>query len=100
MTNDVTGRPSTPALFADALSQMTSLFETELRLVRTELSEKMSAALRAIAIIAVAAVLMLAALFIILIGIVEVLIALGLPAWAAYFIVGIVIAAIGGAAVN
>ena len=93
------GQAIEPTLFADALSQMTSLFETEIRLVRTELSEKISAAFRAIAVILVSAVLMLAALFIVLIGIVEVLIALGLPAWAAYFLVGIVIAAIGGVAV-
>lgn len=99
MTNDATGRPSTPALFADALSQMTSLFETELRLVRTELGEKISAALRAIAILLVAAVLMLAALFIILIGVVELLIYFGMPAWGAYFLVGVVIAAIGGVAI-
>jgi len=51
MTNEATGRPSTPALFADALSQMTSLFETEIRLVRTELSEKISTAFRAIAVL-------------------------------------------------
>ncbi len=98
MTNEATGRPSTPALFADALSQMTSLFETEIRLVRTELSEKISAAFRAIAVMLASAVLLLAALFIILIGVVQLLIAFGLPAWGAYFLVGVVIAVIGGVA--
>lgn len=96
MTNEATGRPSTPALFADALSQMTSLFETEIRLVRTELSEKISMAFRAIAVLLVSAVLMLAALFIILVGIVQLLIAFGMPPWGAYFLVGLVIAVIGG----
>ena len=99
MMNEATGRPSTPALFADALSQMTSLFETEIRLVRTELTEKISTALRAVLVLLASAVLMLAALFIILIGIAEVLVALGLPPWGAYLLVGFVVAAIGGVAV-
>ena len=42
--------------------------------------------------------LALAGLFIILFGIVQVVIALGVVAWLAYFIVGIVIARIGGLA--
>ena len=93
MTFETPGRPSTPSLFADALSQMTVLFETEIRLVRTEISEKISFALKAVVALLVAAVLGLAGLFIVLIGI-----ALGVVTWLAYFIVGIVIAAIGGVA--
>lgn len=99
MNSEATGRPSTPALFADALSQITTLFETEIRLVRTELSEKISTAVRAVVVMLVAAVLLLAAMFLLLIGIVEVLIALGLSAWLAYFIVGIVIAVCAGVAI-
>ena len=98
MTYETPGRPSTPSLFADALSQMTVLFETEIRLVRTEISEKISFALKAVIALLVAAVLALAGLFIILFGIVQVVIALGVVAWLAYFIVGVVIAAIGGGA--
>ena len=98
MTFETPGRPSTPSLFADALSQMTVLFETEIRLVRTEISEKISFALKAVVALLVAAVLGLAGLFIILFGIVQVVIALGVVTWLAYFIVGIVIAAIGGVA--
>ena len=96
MTFETPGRPSTPSLFADALSQMTVLFETEIRLVRTEVSEKISYAIKAVIALLVAAVLALAGLFIILFGIVQVVIALGVVAWLAYFIVGIVIAGIGG----
>ena len=92
------GRPSTPSLFADALSQMTVLFETEIRLVRTEISEKISFALKAVIALLVAAVLMLAGLFIILFGIVQLVIYFGVVAWLAYFIVGVVIAGIGGLA--
>ena len=96
MTFETPGRPSTPSLFADALSQMTVLFETEIRLVRTEVSEKISYAIKAVIALLVAAVLALAGLFIILFGNVQVVIALGVVAWLAYFIVGIVIAGIGG----
>ena len=66
MTFETPGRPSTPSLFADALSQMTVLFETEIRLVRTEVSEKISYAIKAVIALLVAAVLALAGLFIIL----------------------------------
>ena len=98
MTVETQGRPSTPSLFADALSQMTSLFETEIRLVRTEISEKISQAIRAIIVLLVAAVLLLAALFIILFGLVQLVIYFGVVPWLAYFIVGGVIAVIGAIA--
>ena len=54
MTYETPGRPSTPSLFADALSQMTVLFETEIRLVRTEVSEKISYAIKAVVALLVA----------------------------------------------
>lgn len=96
MSFETPGRPSTPSLFADALSQMTTLFETEIRLVRTEISEKISAAIRAVVFLLVAAVLMLVGLFIILFGIVQLVIYLGVVPWLAYFLVGGVLAVIGG----
>lgn len=95
MSFETPGRPSTPSLFADALSQMTTLFETEIRLVRTEISEKISAAIRAVVFLLVAAVLMLVGLFIILFGIVQLVIYLGVVPWLAYFLVGGVLAVIG-----
>lgn len=98
MTNDATGRPSTPALFAEALTQMTSLFETEIRLVRTEVGEKISAAVRAVVVVLVSAVLLLAALFLILVGAVEFLITLGLEPWQAYGLVGGIVAFVGAIA--
>ena len=98
MSTEAAGRPSTPALFADALAQMTKLFETELRLLRTEIGEKIHAAVMAIVVIAVAAVLLLAALFLVLIGCVELIITFGFQSWVAYFMVGAVIAIIGVAA--
>lgn len=88
MTVESTGRPSTPSLFADALSQMTTLFETEIRLVRTEISEKISTALRAVIVLLAAAVLLLVGLFIVLFGVVQLVIYFGVIDWLAYFIVG------------
>ena len=98
MTIETPTRPSTPSLFADALAQMTHLFETEIRLVKTEISEKISAAVKAIVVTLVAAVLLLAALFIILFGIVQLVIFFGVVAWGAYFIVGGCIAIVGAIA--
>ena len=98
MTVEPTGRPSTPSLFADALSQMTTLFETEIRLVRTEISEKISTALRAVIVLLVAAVLLLVGLFIILFGVVQLVIYFGVIYWLAYFIVGGAFAVIGAIA--
>ena len=88
MTFEAPGRPSTPSLFADALSQMTALFETEIRLVRTELSEKISLAIRAVVVLLAAAVLLLVGLLLVLFGVVYVVVALGLPTWGAFLAVG------------
>ena len=95
MSTEATGRPSMPALFADALSQMTTLFETEIRLVRTEIGEKIHTAVMAVVVILVAAILLLAALFLLLIGCVELLVSFGFQSWVAYFMVGAGIAIIG-----
>jgi uncharacterized membrane protein YqjE len=97
--SELTGRPSTSGLIADAMSQMARLVESEVRLVRTEIGEKVSAAVRAVAIIAVSAVVLLAAVFLILIGIVHLVIYFGLQPFVAYFAVGGVAAVIGAIAV-
>jgi hypothetical protein len=95
MSDNLTGRPPTTSLFAEALAQMTTLFETEIRLVRSEISEKITQAVMAVAALAVSAVLFVAALFLILQGIVELLIAWGMRPFLADFLVGVVIAVIG-----
>ena len=97
--NDITGRPSTSSLIADAMAQMARLVESEIRLVRTEISEKVSAAVKAVAVIAVSAVVLLAAVALLLIGVVHLLIFFGLQPFAAYFVVGGGAAVIGGIAV-
>ncbi len=97
--SDNLNRPATTSLFADALSQMTTLFETEIRLVRSEVSEKITQAVVAVATMAVAAVLLLAALILILEGIVQLLIYFGWQPYAANFLVGVVIAVIAAVAI-
>ena len=97
--NDLPGRPSTSSLVADAMAQMARLVETEIRLVRTELGEKVSEAIRAIAVIAVSAVLLLAAIILLLIGVVHLLIFFGLQPFVAYFAVGFIAIILGGLAV-
>lgn len=96
MMNDTAGRPSTPSLIADAIAQLGRLVETEIRLVKTELSEKISDAVRAVVMIVVAAILLIAALILILQAIVYLLVYFGMQPFVAALIVGVVIAAIGG----
>ena len=99
MSEHPTARPATTALFADALSQMTTLFETEIRLVRSEISEKITQAVIAVATLAVAAVLLVAALIFLLQSVVELLIAYGWRPAAADALVGVIIAVIGAIAI-
>ena len=99
MTDNPTNRASTPSLFAEALSQMTTLFETEIRLVRSEIGEKIAQAVRSIGVLVASAVLLVAALILLLEGIVQLLITFGWSAYAANFLVGVVIALVGGIAV-
>jgi pilus assembly protein TadC len=82
---------STPHLFVDALSQLAGLFRTEIRLVRTELSEKVSKAVNALGLLSGAVVLLLAALIVLLQGAVAWLVIAGLePHWAAFVVGGLV----------
>lgn len=97
--SEVPGRPSTSSLVADAMSQMARLVETEIKLVRTELGEKLSEAIWAVAIIAASAVLLLASIILLLIGCVHLLIYFGMQPFVAYFAVGLLFIVIGGIAV-
>lgn len=90
-----TGRPSTPSLFADAFTQVATLFQAEMGLLRSEVSEKLSQAVKAVVILVAAAVLVLVALVIILEGVVEALVASGWKPYAASFLVGVVVALAG-----
>jgi hypothetical protein len=82
---------STPHLFIDAVAQIAGLFRTEIRLVRTELSEKVAKAVNAIVLMSGAIVLLLAALIILLEGVVAWLMVAGLEAhWAALLVSAVV----------
>lgn len=94
MTDNTLNRPSTPSLLADALTQITTLFETEIRLVRSEISQKITVAITSVAVLVAAAVLMVAALIFLLQGVVELLIFYGWQPFAADFLVGVVIAVV------
>jgi hypothetical protein len=86
---------STPHLFVDAVAQIAGLFRTEIRLVRTELSEKVAKAVNAVGLLSGAVVLLLAALIILLQGAVAWLVIAGLqPHWAA-FLVGALVGIVG-----
>jgi uncharacterized membrane-anchored protein len=99
MIDDSTNRVSTPSLFAEALSQMTTLFETEIRLLKSEIGEKITQAVTSIGVLVVSAVLLVAALILLLEGVVQLLIAYGWSAYGSNFLVGVIIAVIGGIAV-
>ena len=86
---------STAHLFIEAVAQMAGLFRTEIRLVRTELSEKVAKAVNAIALVAGAIVLLLAGLIILLEGVVAWLIVAGLEAHWAELLVGAVVGIVG-----
>jgi hypothetical protein len=86
---------STPHLFIDAVAQMAGLFRTEIRLVRTELSEKVAKAVNAIALMSGAIILLLAALIILLEGVVAWLVVAGLEQHWATLLVGVVVGIIG-----
>jgi hypothetical protein len=82
-------------LFVDAVAQMAGLFRAEIRLARTELSEKVAKAVNAVGLLSGAVVLLLAALIILLQGAVAWLVIAGLqPHWAA-FLVGALVGIVG-----
>jgi uncharacterized membrane protein YqjE len=94
-TTTAASSASIPALFSDVLNQVTNLFRTEVRLAKTEISEKISQALVAAGFIIGGAVLLIGGLYLFLQFLVMVLVALGIaPLWAT-LIVAVVTAAVG-----
>lgn len=94
MTETGVDRPSTPSLIGDALKQATNLFSAEMQLARLEVTEKLVAALIALASLVGAAIFIIVALIFLLQGVVQILVHLGWPAFAASFAVGAGIAII------
>jgi len=94
MSGDRAG-PSIPSLLSDVLTQIADLIRAELRLAKTEMSEKLSGAVASGGSLAVGAVLLLAALFLFLQGVVALLVTLGMHPTLAVFIVAIVTGILG-----
>lgn len=84
-----------PQLIADLVNQFTELFQTELRLVKAEFSEKLSQYANGGTMIGAGGVALLVALFLVLQAIVLWLAALGLPERWGYLLVGLVVGGIG-----
>lgn len=83
------------SLFTDVVSEVTHLFQTEMRLVRAEMNEKVSRVANSGAMIGAGAVVMVPAVFILLLAIVRWLEVAGLPEQWGLTIVGAVIAIVG-----
>ena|SRR5215216_2066445 len=92
-TQDST-RPLT-SLFTDTVAEVTHLFQTEIRLVRAEINEKLSRAANSGVLIAAGAIVMIPAVFILLLAVVRWLAVAGLPEHWGLLLVGLVIAALG-----
>lgn len=99
---NIADRRTVPELFSDLINQLTSLFRTEARLARAEMSEKLSQAGVAVGLIVTGAVLLIPALVILLQAAVSALVEQGLaPYWAALaiggavLIIGFILASIG-----
>ena len=88
---------STIGLVTDALSQIALLFQTEIRLVRAELSEKLSQVLGHAAMVGAGLVFVLAALIFLLQSVVSWLEVAGLPDEWGYLLVGLVVGGVGAA---
>lgn len=95
MTSEKNDR-STVRLFTDALSQVALLFQTEMRLVRVEVSEKIGQALGNGIKVGGGLVLLLIGLIALVDAAVRWLEIAGLPDEWGYLLIGLVVAAVGG----
>jgi Putative Actinobacterial Holin-X, holin superfamily III len=84
-----------PDIFSDLLKELTTLFRSEIRLARTEFSDKITLLGLSLAMIGVGAVLLLAGLFLLLQAAVAGLIAFGFSPTVATLIVAAVVLLIG-----
>jgi Putative Actinobacterial Holin-X, holin superfamily III len=83
------------SLFTDVVSEVAHLFQTEIRLVRAEMNEKVSRAASGGTMIGAGAVILLPAVFLLLLAIVRWLAIAGLPEHWGLVLVGAVVAVIG-----
>jgi hypothetical protein len=83
------------SLFTDLVSEVTHLFQTELRLVRAEMNEKVSRVANSGALIGAGAVILLPAVFILLLAAVRWLAVAGIPEQWGLLLVGVVVMIVG-----
>jgi hypothetical protein len=83
------------SLFTDVVSEVTHLFQTELRLVRAEMNEKVSRVANSGALIGAGTVILLPAVFMLLLAAVRWLAVAGLPEQWGLLLVGIVVMIVG-----
>lgn len=95
MITDTLRRPGVVNLMTTAVSQTADLVQTEFRLARTELAEKLGALKSAVAMIALAAVFLICALSLLLNAAVAMLINGGVNPAVAMLLVAVVAGAIG-----
>lgn len=94
------GDRSLGELFAQLMQETTTLVRQEIGLAKVELGEKASEAGRNIGALAVGGAVAYAGLLAILAAIILMLVRAGMPAWGAALLVGLVVAAVGGALVS
>ena len=99
MIDTDTARPSTASLLGEALSQTSRLVAAEIQLVRIEITDKLSTAVKAVVGIVIAAVFMIVAMIFLLQGVVALLVAFGLAVSTANFAVGGAIAVLAAVAI-
>ena len=87
-------RPLT-SLFTDTVAELTDLFQTEIRLVRAEINEKLGRLGNSATMIAAGAIVMLPAVFILMLAIVRWLAVAGLPEQWGLLLVGLAVAGLG-----
>lgn len=96
MATDLNGDPrSVPSLISDLAQQATHLIQTEARLLRAEMSEKLTLIGTGTAEVAAGAICLLAALLVLLQALVVALAKAGLGAGWASLLVGVVVALVG-----
>jgi hypothetical protein len=99
MSDTDTPRPSTASLLGEALSHTSRLVGAEIQLLRVEISDKLSTAVKAVVGMVVAAVFLIAAMIFLLQGLVALLVGFGLAVSTANFAVGGAIAVIAAIAI-
>ncbi len=91
---------SVTELFGDLASQVSALFRKEVQLARAEVGEKIGEAGGSIGFLAAGGIMALAALIVLLFALVAGLVEMGMKAWLAGLIVGVVVALAGYALVR